>query len=151
MQYLPAADLVVVMRGGTIAEVGTYEELSARGVDFSTVVKTAEDEATGQVVLTPVEERPAPPLAAVAKKCEVVAVAVPGSGQQENEITDRPSEAGSAPSPAVKDSSDAPSPDNADASTMADLGSAGGSSLPKRGSLNDLIKGRSTGSAGGMS
>ncbi|KAI3434886.1 hypothetical protein D9Q98_002940 [Chlorella vulgaris] len=34
LQYLPAADRVVVLRDGLLAEQGSYEELVARGVDF---------------------------------------------------------------------------------------------------------------------
>lgn len=34
LQYLPAADVVLVVRDGRIAERGSYDELSARGIDF---------------------------------------------------------------------------------------------------------------------
>lgn len=34
LQYLPAADEVVVLRDGRVAERGTYRQLLARGVDF---------------------------------------------------------------------------------------------------------------------
>lgn len=34
VQFLPQADLVVVMRGGRISHLGTYKELTASGVDF---------------------------------------------------------------------------------------------------------------------
>jgi ATP-binding cassette, subfamily C (CFTR/MRP), member 1 len=38
LQYLPAADEVLVLREGRIAERGTYAELAARGVDFHRLV-----------------------------------------------------------------------------------------------------------------
>ena len=34
LQYLPAADTVLVLRGGRLAEQGSFQELVARGVDF---------------------------------------------------------------------------------------------------------------------
>lgn len=39
LQYLASADVVVVMSGGRIKEVGGYEELLARGVDLHSVAK----------------------------------------------------------------------------------------------------------------
>lgn len=54
LQYLPAADVVVVMRGGTVLDVGGYKELLARGVDLSTVVKEAEGDTA--VLASPVKE-----------------------------------------------------------------------------------------------
>ncbi|GAX75363.1 hypothetical protein CEUSTIGMA_g2807.t1 [Chlamydomonas eustigma] len=44
LQYLPSADLVVVMDEGSIKDTGTYEQLLARGVDVSSMVKRAEEE-----------------------------------------------------------------------------------------------------------
>ncbi|KAG2450119.1 hypothetical protein HYH02_000222 [Chlamydomonas schloesseri] len=44
LQYLPAADLVVVMDAGRIQHVGTYDELVARGVDFHQFVAEEESE-----------------------------------------------------------------------------------------------------------
>jgi hypothetical protein len=43
-QYLPAADVVVIMDEGSILDMGTYEQLLARGVDLSSIVDNAEDE-----------------------------------------------------------------------------------------------------------
>jgi len=43
LQYLPSADKVVVMADGQITEVGTYDELTARGVDFGQLVSSQED------------------------------------------------------------------------------------------------------------
>ena len=34
LQYLPAADLVAVVKGGSISDIGSHDELVARGVDF---------------------------------------------------------------------------------------------------------------------
>ena len=60
LQYLPAADVVVVMRGGTISDLGGYEELLSRGVDLSFVVKESEhDEAASPLPLN--ESRPVNP------------------------------------------------------------------------------------------
>eukprot|EP00198_Chlamydomonas_reinhardtii_P014120 XP_001703457.1 ABC transporter, multidrug resistance associated protein [Chlamydomonas reinhardtii] len=44
LQYLPAADLVVVMDAGRIQHVGTYDELVARGVDFHQFVAAEDSE-----------------------------------------------------------------------------------------------------------
>ncbi|GIL72743.1 hypothetical protein Vretimale_4441 [Volvox reticuliferus] len=44
LQYLPSADLVVVMAGGAVQHVGTYDELVSRGVDFHQFVKETEEE-----------------------------------------------------------------------------------------------------------
>jgi ABC-type multidrug transport system fused ATPase/permease subunit len=41
LQYLPAADEVLVMREGRVAERGTHAELAARGVDFHELVMEA--------------------------------------------------------------------------------------------------------------
>jgi ATP-binding cassette subfamily C (CFTR/MRP) protein 1 len=35
LQFVPAADAIVVMKGGRVAEYGTYEGLRAKGVDFA--------------------------------------------------------------------------------------------------------------------
>ncbi|GIL43241.1 hypothetical protein Vafri_1038 [Volvox africanus] len=43
LQYLPSADLVVVMSGGAVQHVGTYDDLVARGVDFHQFVKETEE------------------------------------------------------------------------------------------------------------
>ncbi|GLC35697.1 hypothetical protein PLESTB_000485000 [Pleodorina starrii] len=44
LQYLPSADLVVVMAGGEVQQVGTYDELVSRGVDFHQFVKEEGEE-----------------------------------------------------------------------------------------------------------
>ncbi|KAF5828549.1 hypothetical protein DUNSADRAFT_17458 [Dunaliella salina] len=44
LQYLPSADKVVVMADGQISEMGTYDELTAKGVDFGQLVSSHEDE-----------------------------------------------------------------------------------------------------------
>ncbi|GFR41153.1 hypothetical protein Agub_g1817 [Astrephomene gubernaculifera] len=44
LQYLAAADLVVVVEGGRLQHVGSYSELVARGVDFHQFVKEEEEE-----------------------------------------------------------------------------------------------------------
>ena len=48
LQYLEAADVVAVLREGRVAELGTYAELAARGVDFHqlAVTDSAEEEGT---------------------------------------------------------------------------------------------------------
>lgn len=43
LQYLPSCDLVVVMHEGSIAQVGTYQALVDRGVDFHQFVKVEKD------------------------------------------------------------------------------------------------------------
>ena len=49
LQYLPAADQVVVLRDGCLAEQGGYQELLARGVDFHQfeLQKAAQSELEG--------------------------------------------------------------------------------------------------------
>lgn len=53
LQYLPAADVVVVMSEGCILDVGTYDELVERGVDLTAFASKGEDvdeEAPGVVL-----------------------------------------------------------------------------------------------------
>ncbi|EFN56982.1 hypothetical protein CHLNCDRAFT_143584 [Chlorella variabilis] len=47
LQYLPAADRVLVLRDGRLAEQGSYQELVARGVDFHQFQHSAEGEGEG--------------------------------------------------------------------------------------------------------
>ena len=47
LQYLPAADRVLVLRDGRLAEQGSYQELVARGVDFHQFQHSAEVEGEG--------------------------------------------------------------------------------------------------------
>lgn len=45
LQYLPAADLIVVMEHGVVRETGTFEQLRAKGTDFDALCETHEIEA----------------------------------------------------------------------------------------------------------
>ena len=133
MQYLPSADLVVVMREGAIAEIGTYPELSARGVDFSTVVKKVEEDMTGTVVLTPIKDA-------------VPSTDPPSGDDISNLQTQSPSESKKkdtyiAPDHAIK------------VSAVADIGSEEDATLPliKGVSMSNMTQGRSTERIGGMS
>ena len=132
MQYLPSADLVVVMREGAIAEIGTYPELSARGVDFSTVVKKVEEDMTGMVVLTPVKD---------AAPCTD-----PSSGHELSLQAQPPSESTKKDSSIVSDHA-------IKVSAVADIGSEEDATLPliKGVSLSNMTQGRSTERIGGMS
>ncbi|XP_041372527.1 ATP-binding cassette sub-family C member 4-like [Gigantopelta aegis] len=42
LQYLQKVDRIVVLREGTLYDVGTYSELTSRGVDIATFIKTEE-------------------------------------------------------------------------------------------------------------
>ncbi len=44
LQYLPDADVVVVMEGGRVQHVGSYQELTARGVDLHNYVQEEGEE-----------------------------------------------------------------------------------------------------------
>ncbi len=44
-QYLPAADVIIVMRDGQITDMGAYDDLLDRGVDLYSLVKHADREA----------------------------------------------------------------------------------------------------------
>ncbi|PSC76242.1 multidrug resistance-associated 1 isoform X1 [Micractinium conductrix] len=48
LQYLPAADRILVLREGTLAESGTYHELVARGVDFHQFAVSAPSSAASE-------------------------------------------------------------------------------------------------------
>ena len=44
-QYVPAADLVAIVSGGTLAHIGTYAELVNAGVDFHQFELKADEDA----------------------------------------------------------------------------------------------------------
>ncbi|KAJ9526631.1 hypothetical protein QJQ45_017605 [Haematococcus lacustris] len=58
LQYVDAADVVVVMSDGKVADLGTHKELKARGVDLNKFVKANSDAPT---LLAPVPIPPSPP------------------------------------------------------------------------------------------
>ena len=120
------------MREGAIAEIGTYPELSARGVDFSTVVKKVEEDMTGLVVLTPVKD--AIPSGDPPSSDEIIPQAQP-------------------PSESIKKDSSIVSDYAVKVSAVADMGSEEDAALPliKGVSLSNMTQGRSTERIGGMS
>ncbi|KAL6750031.1 P-loop containing nucleoside triphosphate hydrolase protein [Haematococcus lacustris] len=58
LQYVDAADVVVVMSDGKVADLGTHKELKARGVDLNKFVKANSDAPT---LPAPVPIPPSPP------------------------------------------------------------------------------------------
>ncbi|XP_046373552.2 ATP-binding cassette sub-family C member 4-like isoform X2 [Haliotis rufescens] len=58
LQYLRRADRIVVLREGSVFDVGTYDELEERGVDLATFLETEDKHAKDEVVsATDIEEK----------------------------------------------------------------------------------------------
>eukprot|EP00741_Cyanophora_paradoxa_P003785 tig00000718_g3679.t1 len=95
LQYLPHADLVLVLKDGQVAEAGTYRELVSSGLDFAALLKSYgyhDDE----------EQAAAAPAAdGVGKEGEGAAAAKPGAKGEQGAANGTPAKAG-APGEAAK-------------------------------------------------